>query len=297
MSDTEVSRVRSFNRIVTQRIGALYDEYLARGRPLGASRMLWEIESGPRGGTDLRSLRSRLDLDSGYLSRLLRRLEDEGLVRLEPDPSDQRVRLVRLTTAGRRELKLLNRRSDDLARSLLDPLSGRQRERLADAMGTVERLLTAGLVEIAVDDPAGPGGVACLAAYYAELDLVFEGGFDPEVGMTAHPEELVPPAGLFLLARLHGEAVGCGGLKFHAEAPTEVKRMWVSPTVRGLGIGRRLLALLEDEARARGVQVLQLETNRHLTDAIALYRSTGYVEVPAFNDQPGAHHWFEKHLA
>jgi DNA-binding MarR family transcriptional regulator len=296
MSATEVSRVRSFNRIVTQRVGALYDEYLACGRPLGASRLLWEIESGPPGGTDLRSLRSRLDLDSGYLSRLLRRLEDEGLVRLQPDQSDQRVRLVRLTPAGRRELRVLNRRSDDLARSLLDPLSTRQRERLADAMGTVERLLTVGLVEIAVDDPAGPGGAACLAAYYAELDLVFEGGFDPEVGMTAHPEELVAPAGLFLLARLHGEAVGCGGLKFHADAPTEVKRMWVSPTVRCLGIGRRLLALLEDEARARGVQVLQLETNRHLTDAIALYLSTGYVEVPAFNDQPGAHHWFEKHL-
>src|SRR3954468_14844065 len=132
MTHAEVSRVRSFNRIVTQRIGALYDEYLSRGRPLGASRMLWEIESGPRGGTDLRSLRTRLDLDSGYLSRLLRRLEDERLVRLEPDPRDQRVRLVRLTSAGRRELKLLNARSDDLARSLLGPLSDRQRERLAE---------------------------------------------------------------------------------------------------------------------------------------------------------------------
>src|SRR3954452_21351791 len=112
MTHAEISRVRSFNRIVTQRIGGLNDEYLSRGRPLGASRMLWEIESGPCRGTDLRSLRTRLDLDAGYLSRLLRRLEDERLVRLEPDPRDQRVRLA---SAGRRELKLLNARSDDLA--------------------------------------------------------------------------------------------------------------------------------------------------------------------------------------
>src|SRR3954451_9738433 len=147
MSDPEIAAVRSFNRIVTQRIEALYDEYLARARPLGASRMLWEIHSGPRGGTDIRSLRARLDLDSGYLSRLLRRLEDEGLVQLEPDPQDQRVRLVRLTRSGRRELKLLNTRSDDLARSLLDPLSARQRDQLAHAMATVERLLSTGLVE------------------------------------------------------------------------------------------------------------------------------------------------------
>lgn len=296
MSDTEIATVRSFNRTVTQRIGALYDEYLARGRPLGASRMLWEIDSGPRGGTDIRSLRGRLDLDSGYLSRLLRRLEDEALVQLEPDPQDQRVRLVRLTPSGRRELKLLNTRSDDLARSLLDPLSARQRDQLAEAMTMVERLLTTGLVEITVEDPRTDDATTCLQSYFAELDERFDIGFDPAASIPAEPDEMTEPAGLFLVARLHGKPVGCGALKFHGRQPTELKRMWVSPDARGLGLGRRLLGELERAARERGVRVVRLETNGSLLEAIAMYRSSGYTEVAAFNDEPYADHWFEKRL-
>jgi ribosomal protein S18 acetylase RimI-like enzyme len=90
--------------------------------------------------------------------------------------------------------------------------------------------------------------------------------------------------------------VGCGGLKFHPGAPAEVKRMWISPAVRGLGLGRRLLAELEAEAARHGVRVLRLETNRTLAEAIAMYRAAGYREVPAFNDEPYAHYWFEKDL-
>src|SRR6476659_6912521 len=113
MSATQ--QVRSFNRTVTQRVGALNDQYLARGRPLGASRVLWEIGDD---GTDLRTLRVRLDLDSGYLSRLVRSLEEDGLVALEPSADDKRVRTVRITKAGKAERKVLDRRSDELARSL-----------------------------------------------------------------------------------------------------------------------------------------------------------------------------------
>ena len=109
--------------MVTQRIGALNDEYLARGRSLGASRMLWEIGED---GADLRALRERLDLDSGYLSRLLRSLEQEGLVTVEPGAPDRRVRTARLTAAGRAELSLLDERSDELAWSLLAPLGEAQ---------------------------------------------------------------------------------------------------------------------------------------------------------------------------
>src|SRR5581483_6044830 len=90
--------------------------------------------------------------------------------------------------------------------------------------------------------------------------------------------------------------VGCGALKFHGRAPTELKRMWVAPSARGLGLGRRLLTELERLAAEHGVRVLRLETNRNLTEAIALYRSAGYREVDAFNDEPYAHHWFEKRL-
>src|SRR5919206_1075525 len=119
MDDDMVRRVRRFNRTVTQRVGALSDRFLARDRPLAEARVLWEI--GPD-GCEVRTLRNRLELDSGHASRLLRALEADGLVRVEASPEDGRVRVARLTQAGRAERALLDRRSDDLAASLLAPL-------------------------------------------------------------------------------------------------------------------------------------------------------------------------------
>src|SRR4051812_5410524 len=291
MDTAAVRSVRSFNRTVTQRLGVLEDEYLGRGRPLGASRVLWEIGDE---GTDLRTLRTALDLDSGYLSRLVRSLEDDGLITVEPDPDDKRVRTARLTAAGRAEREVIDRRSDDLAWSLLAPLKDAQRTRLVDAMAQVERLLTAGLVEVAVEDPHTPAAQACIDAYFAELDDRVEGGFDPTITISADPDELIEPRGLLLLARLHDEPIGCAALKLHGDEPAEIKRMWVDPQARGLGVGRRLLTEVEDHARRRGARVLRLETIKELTEATALYRSAGYREVAPFNDEPHADHWFEK---
>ena len=293
MDDDAVGSVRSFNRTVTQRVGALQDEYLSRGRPLGASRVLWEV--GPE-GADVRSLRARLDLDSGYFSRLLRSLERERLVVVGADRVDKRVRTVRLTAAGRAERELLDRRSDELARSLLAPLSDGQRARLVDAMGVVERLLTAGLVEVGIEDPRSAAARYCLESYFAELDARFEAGFDPDLALSATADELTEPAGLLLVARLHGEPIGCGALKLQGDVPFYIKRMWVAPDARGLGVGRRLLSELEAHAGSRGATVVHLETNKTLTEAASLYRSAGYVEVPPFNDEPYAHHWFAKGL-
>jgi DNA-binding MarR family transcriptional regulator/GNAT superfamily N-acetyltransferase len=293
VQDAATGQVRAFNRSVTQRIGALNDEYLARGRPLGASRVLWEIGAH---GTDLRALRARLDLDSGYLSRLVQTLQRDGLVAVAPGAGDKRVRTVRLTEAGRSERELLDRRSDELASSLLAPLSDGQRDRLVEAMGVVERLLTAGLVNVDVEDPASAAARYCIESYFAELDTRFDAGFDPEQSISADVDELTEPAGLLLVARLRGEPIGCGALKLHGREPAEVKRMWVAPSARGLGVGRRILSELDERARRRGVGLLRLETNRTLKEAGALYRSAGYVEVEAFNDEPYAHHWFEKRL-
>src|SRR5437764_5591311 len=140
-----IAQVRRFNRVVTQRVGALNDQYLSRTRTLGASRMLWEIGIE---GCEVRALRSRLGLDSGQASRLLRVLESDGLIELPRSPFDRRVRFARLTKAGVRERALLDERSDELARAILDPLDERRRRQLADAMRTVERLLTASAVEL-----------------------------------------------------------------------------------------------------------------------------------------------------
>src|SRR5215213_9812102 len=149
----DVEQVRRFNRTVTERVGALSDHYLARGRPLGEARVLWEI--GPD-GCEVRALRARLELDSGHASRLLRALEADGMVRVVAGERDRRVRIARLTSAGLAELAVLDRRSEELAAALLEPLTPRQRERLVRAMRDVERLLTAALVEIRGVDPKHP---------------------------------------------------------------------------------------------------------------------------------------------
>jgi DNA-binding MarR family transcriptional regulator/GNAT superfamily N-acetyltransferase len=292
MDSEMVASVRRFNRVVTQRVGALDERFLERDRALGASRLLWEIGVE---AADTRSLRSRLDLDSGYLSRLLRSLERAGLVVTEPHPRDARVRAVRLTDAGLAERAQLDRLSDTFAESLLEPLDEHQRHRLVAAMREVERLLTATRVRITAVDPDDPRARACLDAYAAELDARFPAGFDAGRSISASPAELRPPAGVLLLATLDDEPAGCGAVKFHPEAPSEIKRMWVAPRARGLGLGRRLLAALEQQAAASN-PVVRLETNASLGEAIGLYRTSGYAEVPAFSDEAYADHWFEKHL-
>ena len=293
MRDDRVDHVRHFNRTVAQRIGALSDNFLARHRPMAEARVLWEIGAD---GCEVRTLRNRLGLDSGHASRLLRSLEADGIAHVEPSPADRRIRVVRLTRAGLKEWGEIDRRSDEFAASMLEALGERDRERLVDSMRTVQRLLTASAVEIREADAAGSDARQCLRAYVEELNQRWEAGFDPAAGVSAEPHELTPPAGCFLVAYLHGEPVGCGGVKHLPGGPSDIKRMWVSPAARGLGVGRRLLEALEQRVRDSGAPAARLETNRTLVEAIALYRSAGYREVPAFNDEPFAHHWFEKPL-
>ena len=152
-----------------------------------------------------------------------------------------------------------------------------------------------GAVRLSVERPDSPSARYCLERYFEELAARFDGGFDPGRSIPAEPAELTPPQGYFVLATLNDEPVGCGALKCH---PTfgEIKRMWVASSVRGLGVGTRILVRLEDLARERRLPLLRLETNKTLTEAQSLYRRHGYREVPAFNDEPYAHHWFEKVL-
>jgi DNA-binding MarR family transcriptional regulator/GNAT superfamily N-acetyltransferase len=288
-----VQQVRAFNRTVAERIGALTDGFLGRKRPMGESRTLWEIGLD---GTEVRELRARLGLDSGYMSRVLRSLEQEGLITLETSPDDGRVRYVRLTRAGRAERAELDIRADAVAWSFLEPLDTAQREMLVTAMADVQRLLLASMVDVAIEDPTTPDARWCIEQYLSELNARFEAGFDPAKSIPADAHELVPPRGALLIARLRGRPIGCGALKFHPGAPAELKRMWVAPEARGLGLGRRLLLELERHAKQAGTRVVRLETNRTLKEAIQLYRSSGYREVAAFNHEPYAHHWFEKTL-
>jgi DNA-binding MarR family transcriptional regulator/GNAT superfamily N-acetyltransferase len=294
MADETIMQVRRFNRVVTERIGALSDEYMGRDRPLGEARVLWEI--GPDGSAIAR-LRARLELDSGYFSRLLRALEADGLIEVVRDSHDRRSRIARLTARGQEERTMLDARSDELASSLLHPLSASQRDRLVTAMGEVERLLTVAAVQIVAIDPEHDDARSCLDRYTEELNRRSDRTFDPAVGATARPDEVRPPAGEFFVAYLHGEPIGCGAVKHHPDAPAEIKRMWIAPQARGLGLGRRLLGTLESCARDAGASVARIETNSDLTQALTLYTSAGWTQVEPFNDEPYADRWLEKPLA
>lgn len=289
----QVASVRSFNRSVTQRLGLLEAGYLDRGRPLGASRVLWELSPD---GTDLRELRDRLSLDSGYLSRLLRTLESENLVTVDADPRDGRLRVATPTAAGLQERAELDRLADDRASGILQPLSQEQRARLVEAMGEVERLLIAAQIRVGLEPPESDDVRGAFAQFYRELDTRFEGGFSPGNTLHVGDDEFTPPHGGVLLARLDGQVVGCGAVRLTAPDTAHLKRMWVSPAVRGLGLGRRLMTELETLAAALGARRVQLETNHTLHEAIAMYRTSGYEAIPRFNEERYADHWFEKPL-
>lgn len=291
MDPALIRQVRSFNRTFTQTTGVLHEDYLGRDRPLGESRLLFEIGED---GAKVSSLRDRLDLDSGYVSRLLRSLEKQELVTTETSREDRRVRVARLTPAGAAELDSLNNDSDRLAQSILDPLNDDQRNKLTAAMVEVERLLSASSVRAEEVAPDSHEAERCLSHYFVELAERFDTGFDPAQSLAPTLDGFAPPRGTFLVMRLHGELVGCGGFKRDAVGVAYIKRMWVSRDVRGLGLGRRLLQELETRAKNLGYRTIRLETQKSLKEAQHLYRSSGYRQVPRFNDELYAHHWFEK---
>lgn len=291
--DEAIRDIRRFNRTFAQRLDLLNDKYLGRDRPYAESRLLHEIGAE---GAAVRDLRRRLDVDSGYLSRLLRSLERRKLVTTHPSAADRRIRIASPTRTGKAELRRIDMLSDRLAGSMLAPLSPAQRQRLLAAMGELERLLRASSVEIARADPADADARHCLERYFAELARRFPGGFDPYAGGPPDPGEFVAPQGSLLLARLHGEAIGCAALRTLRPGLGEIKRMWISPDMRGLGVARRLLAELERVARRRRMRAIRLDTNDSLDEALRLYRTSGYREIPRFNDNPYAQRWFEKRL-
>ena len=294
MDTAQVQQVRRFNRLVTQRVGALEMSYLKRGRPLGEARLIFEIGADGADGADARTLRRTLELDSGYLSRLLQSLKRQGLIDLKAGEGDGRLRRASLTRKGRAELAAYDRLSDTLAASMLERLDAGERERLTTAMAEVERLIRAASVEIAAVPPDSADARTCLDAYFRELEERFEHGFDAKD--ASRVDNMAPPQGAFVIARLAGDPVGCGGLKRLDETTGEIKRVWIARSARRMGIARRLLRALEALAHDMGLARLRLDTNRALTEAHALYRKEGFREIGRFNDNPYADHWFEKRL-
>lgn len=287
-----ISRVRRFNRAVTSEVGALDTSFLGRGRPLGAARVLNAIGHGR---SDVAELRDYLALDSGLMSRLLRSLEEEGLVMTRPHPDDARRRIARLTAAGRREFEAYETLSNAQAESMLARHG--QPEALLAAMDLVAAAL--GRSRIAIDevDPRGEQSRYCLGEYYAELSRRFERGFDVSLSRDPDALDMMAPRGAFFVALSDGLPLGCVGLKGSGGDVAELKRLWVAPAARGLGLGRRLMDAAEDAARKLAITTLRLDTNSVLAEARQLYRKTGWTEIDRFNDDPYPDLFFEKQLS
>ena len=283
--------IRRFSRTYTERIGVLDEHFLGLDRPLGEARFLFEI--GHAGAT-IADVRARLGLDSGYTSRLVRRLEADGLVQAVPDEEDRRRRRLTLTEAGRAEWDLLDQRSVDQIVSLTTPLGQRRTNELASLLRAAEHLLDAADARFEATDPRSEAAQTAMATYFAELDVLFRGGFDPGDALTADAASFDPPSGVFVLAKIQERAVGCGGLWTIEPGVGEIKRMWIDPAWRGVGLAGRLLADLESRSRALGHLRTILDTNEVLHDAITMYERAGYTPIERYNDNPYAHHWFEK---
>lgn len=291
VSTDHVTALRRFNRYFTRRIGVLDDHYLGQNRPLGEARLLFEIGDG----MSLRELRSRLGLDAGYLSRMAKALQAQGMVTLSAHPEDSRLRMIEPTPAGRVEVKEQNRRANLVAAGLLDGLSEPQRAELAGALATAQRLLRLASITVALVDGAAPDARACLDGYAADIDERFPEGFDRD-DLVA-PQEVSGDAGAFFVAYEEDRPVGCGALRRLEPGVGEIRHVWVHPAARRLGLARRLLGALEQEAVARHLNVVRLDTHAALTEAQAMYRACGYTPIPAYDDNVYASHWFEKRLA
>jgi DNA-binding MarR family transcriptional regulator/GNAT superfamily N-acetyltransferase len=291
MSPDPVSRVRRFNRAVTSEVGALDTSFLGRGRPLGAARVLNAIGHGR---SDVANAREYLGLDSGLMSRLLRGLEDEGLVETLPHPQDARRRVARLTNAGRREFQAYEVLSNARAEVLL---AGHSRpEVLLSAMDLVASALGRDRIVLEEMDPRSDEARYCLGEYYAELARRFENGFDVSLSRDPEADDMIRPRGTFIVATSDGLPVGCVGLKGSGCEIAEIKRLWVSPCSRGLRLARRLMDAAENVARSLSIKILRLDTNHALPEASQLYRGTGWTEIDRFNDDPYPDIFFEKRL-
>jgi DNA-binding MarR family transcriptional regulator/N-acetylglutamate synthase-like GNAT family acetyltransferase len=291
MQPDAIARVRRFNRAVTSEVGALDTSFLGRGRPLGAARVLNAIGHGH---SDVAAVRDYLGLDSGLMSRLLRGLEEEGLIETVAHSDDARRRVARLTKRGRREFDAYEALSDAQAEAMI--ARHPRREELLAAMDLVASALGRARISIEEVDPRSENARYCLGEYYAELARRFEEGFEVSRSRDPDASDMIRPRGAFLVAMSDGLAIGCVGLKGQGGDTAEVKRLWVAASARGLGLAKRLMAATEAAARELEIRVLRLDTNRALPEAIALYRNSGWTEIERFNDDPYPDFFFEKAL-
>jgi len=280
-----IQDIRSFNRFYTNVIGALdYSRQLYAPYTLTEARVLYELAHAPR--TDAADLRSELSLDAGYLSRILAKFEQDGLIERAPSEKDTRRRRVTLTVRGREAADLLDERSREAVGSLLATVPADERPRLAEAMRTIRDVLSEGQAprgeDVVLRDP-GPGDLGWIVQRNAALYAAEYGWNTDYEGLVARivadfAEDHDPHLERVWIAELDGRAVGCV-MCVRDEAPgaARLRLLLVEPDARGLGIGDQLVRACIEFARGVGYREMVLWTNDVLTSARKIYQRHGFV--------------------
>ncbi|MFE1194864.1 GNAT family N-acetyltransferase [Streptomyces olivaceoviridis] len=280
-----VQDVRAFNRFYTGVIGALdYERHLYAPYTLTEARVLYELAHAPY--LDAADVRAGLGLDAGYLSRILNRFEEDGLVRREPSQDDPRRRRITLTARGRETAALLDERARGSVAALLDGIDPADRARLTEAMRTIQDILGGRkqAADVVVREPRA-GELGWIVQRNGALYAV-------EYGWNAEYEGLVarivadyaadhdPHLERVWIAELAGRPVGCVMcVRDDAPGTARLRLLLVEPEARGHGVGDRLVRTVIDFARGAGYRELVLWTNDVLDSARRLYQRHGFALV------------------
>lgn len=279
-ADDRVATVRSFNRFYTNVIGVLQEGLLRTPYSLTEGRVIFELAQ--RGTTELANLRRTLDIDAGYLSRILDRFEADGLVRRGRSTSDARRQVIRLTGQGRRAFRTLDERSAKEVRSLLSRLTEEDQRRLVGAMGAISGLLDRSprSGSFVLRSP-GAGDFGWVVQRHGAL-YASEYGWDEtfEALVARIVADFVdhrdPKGEAAWLAELDGERVGCVFCVRKDEKVAQLRLLLVEPHARGVGIGSRLVEECIQFARRAGYEQMLLWTNDVLEDARRIYERAGF---------------------
>lgn len=288
----QIAAIREFNRFYTARLGLLRRRHLEGRFSLTEARMLYEIGTGS--GVTASALRATLQLDAGYVSRLLAGLVRRRLIRQTASKRDAREKMLELTAAGDREVSWLNTQSAEQIRKMLGPLKAGERAALAQALNTVKSLLgrPRGTVRMVRLQQPRAAAFDLLEEYYEAINVVKRDDH------AAIERMIADPASGMWLAYLNGKAMGCVVLRPLEGVPAagECKRLYVRPEARGYGLAGSLMDALEACARRQGMRWVYLDSFEDLKAAVALYRKRGYRPCARYNDNPQATVFLRKRL-
>lgn len=279
--DSRIDAVRRFNRFYTRRIGALRRGLLDSPFPLPEARVLWELSH--RGEATATELCRDLALDAGYLSRLLAGLRRRGFVRAEASARDARASVLSLTAKGAKAYANLDKRTREQIGGMLADLPEAGRNRVVEAMRTVESLLEGGPGEATLRAPR-PGDMGHVIRLHGELyagEFGYDTTFEALVAeiAAAFVRDFDPGGERCWIAEQDGEVVGSVFLVRKSKTVAKLRLLIIHPKARGQGLGRRLTRACMDFARERGYRTIELWTQSHLAAARAIYRAEGFRKV------------------